>query len=237
MREFPIQNKDKKNINALPEGLSPQSIIQWAVDTFGPKLVVTSSFGINGVVLIHMLSKITRDIPIIFIDTGYMFEETLETKNKIEKVYRMKILTFRPSLSVQDQINQFGSALFTRQPGLCCNLRKIKPMLTALSELQPVAVLNGRARFQARTRQGLSIMGWEKKPITINPLVNWSQKQIEAYIQYHGVPYNPLYDIGYPSIGCRPCTRLVLKGEHIRAGRWEELDKTECGLWTTNLTQ
>jgi len=231
------QEIDNNLPNILSENLSPLSIIKWAVDTFGSKLAVTSSFGLNGVVLIHMLQKITRKVPIIFINTGYMFEETLKTKRRIEKACRVKILTYHPRLTVKDQIQKFGPALFICQPDTCCNLRKVEPMQRALSELQPIALLNGRARFHDKNRQNLPIIEWEKKPIQINPLTAWSQKQIELYIKNHNVPYNPLYDIGYLSIGCRPCTRPVLKGEHIRAGRWAELEKRECGLWTKNLMQ
>lgn len=226
---------DKKEINSWLKNLSPHSIIQWAVDTFSPKLAVISSFGLNGVALIHMIQKVTRELPIIFINTGYIFEETLKTKRRIEAAYGIKILTFSPSLSVKKQIQKFGSALFIYQPDICCALRKVEPMQRALAELQPNAVLNGRARFQAKTRQNLPIVEWEKKPIQINPLATWSKEQIESYIKNNSVPYNPLYDIGYLSIGCRPCTRQVLKGEHIRTGRWGELEKTECGLWTKNL--
>ncbi len=218
------------------DSLTPQQILCWALESFGPNLVMTSSFGLNGVALIHMLQEITRDVPIIFIDTGYLFKETLETKRRIEAAYKVKVLTFRPTLSVEAQIRQYGPDLPTRHPDLCCALRKVEPMQRALAELQPAAVLNGRARFQARTRRDLPIVEWEQTPIRINPLALWSQQQIESYVRAHAVPYNPLHDVGYPSIGCRPCTRPVLQGEHIRAGRWAGLNKTECGLWTTNYT-
>lgn len=223
---------DKKEINTWLENLSPLSIVKWAIDNFAPKLAITSSFGLNGVALIHMLQKITREVPIIFINTGYMFEETLHTKRRIEKAYGIKVLTYYPSLSVKDQIRNYGPALFTSLPDLCCRLRKIEPMQKALAELQPKALLNGRARFHAKTRHNMPIVNWEKKPIQINPLAALPLKHIELYIENHSVPYNPLYDMGYSSIGCRPCTRPVLIGEHIRAGRWAELKKKECGLWT-----
>jgi phosphoadenosine phosphosulfate reductase len=226
---------DKKCLNAWLGNSSPLSVIQWAIDVFSPKLVVTSSFGLNGVALIHMLQKITRKVPIIFVNTGYMFEETLKTKRRIEAAYGVNVLTFRPSLSVKEQIQKFGSALFIRRPDICCALRKIEPMQRALAELKPKAILNGRARFQTHTRQNLPIVEWEKSSIQINPLAGWSHKQIDAYVKEHNIPYNSLYDIGYPSVGCRPCTRPVLEDEHIRAGRWAELDRIECGLWTKNI--
>lgn len=235
MRESIAQEKDKNKLNAWLESISPQSIIQWAVDSYGPNLVVTSSFGLNGIILIHMLQKITREIPTIFINTGYMFEETLKTKRRMEKAYGVKVLTYRPFLSIRSQINKFGPSLFIRKPDKCCALRKIEPMQRALAELKPKAILNGRARFQTHTRQNLQIVEWKKKPMQINPLALWSQNQIESYIKEHSVPYNPLHDISYSSVGCRPCTRPILRGEHARAGRWAELDRVECGLWTKNI--
>jgi phosphoadenosine phosphosulfate reductase len=221
-------------LNACLEHLSPQQILRWAVDTFGPRIVMTSAFGLNGVALIHMLQGITREVPIVFVDTGYLFEETLETKRRIESIYEGDILTYRSPLSVEEQARQYGPDLPIRQPELCCALRKVEPMRRAIAELRPVAVLNGRARFQASTRQALPIVEWEQTPIRINPLAFSSPQQIEAYVRTHDVPYNPLHDRGYPSIGCQPCTRPVLKNEYIRAGRWMGLDKIECGLWTTN---
>jgi len=204
------------------------------MDTFGSDLVMTSAFGLNGVALIHMLQGISQEVPIVFVDTGYLFEETLETKRQIVSTYGANVLTYRSPLSVEDQARQHGPDLPTRQSDLCCALRKVEPMQRAMTEIRPAAVLNGRARFQASTRRALPIVEWEQTPVRINPLALWSPQQIEAYIRAHDVPHNPLHDRGYPSIGCQPCTRPVLKDEHIRAGRWAGLGKMECGLWTTD---
>jgi len=213
---------------------SPQRIVRWAVNTFGPGLVMTSSFGLNGVALIHMLQEIARDVPLVFVNTGYLFDETLETKRQIETAYEVKVLTFRPALSMEAQEHQYGPNLHSQQPNLCCALRKIEPMQRAMAELRPIAVLNGRARFQARTRRNLPIIEWGQRPLRINPLAFWTQRQIKIYVKAHKVPHNPLHEAGYPSVGCRPCTRPVQVGEPIRAGRWAGLGKTECGLWTTS---
>lgn len=229
-----ISSSEKAYINAWLERLAPQQTLQWIFETFGQDLVMTSSFGMNGVMLIHMLHQISQELPIIFIDTGHLFQETLETKRRIEAAYGVDVLTSRSNLSLDAQNRQYGYDLPTRNPDLCCKLRKVEPMQKAMIELQPVAVLNGRARFQARTRRDLPIIEWEESPIRINPLALWSQKRIQSYVKSNAVPYNSLYDKGYSSIGCRPCTRPVLKSEHVRAGRWAGLGKTECGLWTTS---
>ena len=163
-----------------------------------------------------------------------MFEETLETKRRIESAYGVKVLTFHPVQSVQAQDHQYGPRLYARQPDLCCALRKVEPMRRAMAELEPTAVLNGRSRFQASTRCCLPVVEWEQTPPRINPLASWTRRQIERYVAAHQAPHNPLYEAGYPSVGCRPCTRPVRAGEHIRAGRWAGWGKTECGLWTAD---
>jgi phosphoadenosine phosphosulfate reductase len=207
------------------EQLSPLRTLRWAVETFGSNLIMTSSFGLNGIALIHMLQATCRDIPIVFVDTGCLFAETLDTKQRVEEAYGVRILTYRPNLEIDLQVTP-------RDPERCCELRKVQPMRRAMAELRPTAVLNARARFQASTRVHLPIVEWNQRPIRINPLAWWSRAQVEDYIRVHDVPYNPLHDQGYPSIGCRPCTQPVMPGQHVRAGRWSGLDKVECGLWT-----
>ena len=208
-----------------PSQPSPQQTLRWAVETYGSRLVITSSFGMTGVALIHMLQTISQSVPIVFVDTGYLFEETLELKRRIEAIYGLQILTFRPRLGVGVRARQHG-------PDLCCALRKVEPMQRAMAELQPAAVLNGRARFQASTRRSLPIVEWNQTPVRINPLATWSQQQIEDYVKANSVPYNPLHDVGYPSLGCWPCTKPVTEGGDVRAGRWSGLGKVECGLWS-----
>jgi phosphoadenosine phosphosulfate reductase len=217
------------------------------VDTFGADLLMTSSFGLNGVALIQMLSAITRKIPIVFIDTGYLFPETLETKRRIVKEYGVQVLTYRPGSNGRELPHPWGvtspnpsafpngqGSILTciRDADRCCAARKVEPMNRAMAELQPAAVVNARSRFQASTRKDLEVVEWDQTPIRINPLALWSQQQIEDYVRAHEIPYNPLFDRGYSSVGCWPCTRAVIEGEHARAGRWAGLAKVECGLWT-----
>lgn len=216
------------------ERQSPQQVVRWAVEVFGSGLVMTTSFGLNGVALIHMLQEVTKDVPLIFVDTGYLFEETLEVGRRIEATYKVKVLTWRPRLSIEAQARQHGPDLHACQPDLCCALRKVEPMRRAMAELGPIAVINGRARSQSNTRRNLPIVEWQQAPVRVNPLAFWTRRQVEDYVQAHQVPHNPLHEAGYLSIGCRPCTRPVHEDEHVRAGRWAGLGKAECGLWTTD---
>lgn len=195
---------------------------------------MTTAFGLNGVALIHMLQEITRDLTILFIDTGYHFPETLETKERIEAKYGLKIKVLSPQLSIEQQARTSTPDHFEKVPNLCCALRKVEPMQRALEQLRPQAILNARSRFQSKTRQNLPVVEGTRSPVRIHPLALWSLQQVVDYVRSNEVPYNPLHDRGYPSIGCWPCTRPIRPAEHIRAGRWAGKNVTECGLWTTD---
>jgi phosphoadenosine phosphosulfate reductase len=225
MTQIQVEPVTRAKSIAWLEPPSPQQTLRWAVEAFSPNLVMTSAFGLAGVALIHMLQTITHDVPIVFVDTGRLFVETLETRQRIEAAYGIQVLTYRPLLSVE------GRA-YPHNHNLCCALRKVEPMQRAIAELQPAAILNARARFQASSRRDLSVIEWDQAPVRINPLAHWSLQQIEQYVRRNKVPHNPLHDRGYPSVGCWPCTRPVAEGQDIRAGRWAGMEKVECGLWT-----
>ena len=216
------------------EHWSPHQISRWAINNYGQDLLMTTSFGLNGVALVHMLQEITPGVTILFIDTGFHFPETLKTKQRIEAKYGLKIQVLSPQLSIKDQAQMYGLDLFEHSPDLCCALRKVEPMQRALERLQPKAILNARPRFQTKTRQDLPIIEWTMSPMRIHPLAGWPHQQIEDYVRSNGVPYNPLHDRDYPSIDCWPCTRPLRPGEHSRAGRWVGRDRGECGLWATH---
>jgi phosphoadenosine phosphosulfate reductase len=233
---LPATLSEREQLNAWLEMQAPQHVLRWAVGVFGAGLVMTTAFGLNGVALIHMLQEVTRDVPLVFVDTGLLFEETLETKRQIEQAFGLQVQTWRPRLSIEAQAQQYGPDLHACQPDLCCALRKVEPMHRAVAELGPLAVVNGRSRSQSKTRRDLPVVQWERTPVWINPLARWTQQQVEDYVQAHGIPHNPLHEAGYPSVGCRPCTRPVREGEHVRAGRWAGSGKAECGLWTMDFT-
>jgi phosphoadenosine phosphosulfate reductase len=195
---------------------------------------MTSAFGLNGVALIHMLGE--RQVPILFVNTGLMFPETLELRDKVAR--ERLVLTYLPEeypfpcagldLSKMEPCAAMDNGSVAR----CCGARKLAPMRKALKEFAPDAVITPRGRFQSVTRQGLCLVERDRYPVRVNPLAHWSQEQVEQYIRDHGVAYNPLYDQGYYSVGCWPCTRAVENGEDVRAGRWDKLGRVECGLWT-----
>jgi phosphoadenosine phosphosulfate reductase len=221
-----INRRARRPCSTELERLTPQDVVKWAAEAFDSGLVMTSSFGLNGVALIHMLQTTGLDVPIVFVDTGHLFDETLETRLRIERAYGVRVVTYRPLPGTGVQPGRQGYTL-------CCALRKVEPMRRAMAELRPTAVLNARARFQASTRHHLPVVEWDQAPVRINPLARWSPDQVRAYVIEHDVPYNPLHDAGYPSIGCRPCTRPVEAGEDLRAGRWAGSGRVECGLWTS----
>jgi phosphoadenosine phosphosulfate reductase len=211
--------------NTWLERLGPTFVLRWAVAAFGPELVMTTGLGLNGVALIHLLHANQLDMPMLFVDTGYHFQETLETRLRIEATYRVRFRTLSPA---PDAVAQARPC----DPEICCQRRKVEPMQRALAEHRPAAVLSARSRFQASTRRNLPVVEWGQKPIRINPLVGWSVTQVRGYVAKHRVPHNPLHDAGYPSVGCWPCTRPVQASEDLRAGRWPGTGKVECGLWT-----
>lgn len=221
----------------LPEGLaggaspSPSDVLVWALDTFKPRVAMTTAFGLNGVALIHMVHALDPKLPIIFIDTGYHFPETLETKERIVERYGLNLIEYRIEPSVEEEEIKAEPALFIENPELCCANRKVEVFQRALAELKPDALISARSRHQSQTRAELSIIDLDARPVQVNPLAHWSPEEVERFVREHQIPYNPLHDRGYPSIGCWPCTQPVEPGADIRSGRWDGTEKKECGIW------
>lgn len=200
-----------------------RALVAWADQKFADRLVMTSAFGLNGVALIHLVYEVCRlEVPVVFVDTGYLFPETLDTRDRVAARYGLVLYETRAR----------RTDLPEPPDEACCQARKVEPMRQALDYLHAQAVLSGRGRFQAVTRRRLMPVEWGTAPLRVNPLVHWGQAEIEEYVQFHGIPYNPLYDAGYYSVGCVPCTRAVKTGEDVRSGRWDGLGRVECGLWT-----
>ena len=206
--------------------------IDWALDYF-ERPVMTSAFGLSGMVLIHILAEMGRSVPVVFVDTGLMFDETLAMRHQVA-AEGVEVVTFIPqAYPLPCDVMKDGHCLPADEQRIaaCCEARKIKPMRRALTLLQPDVILTARGRFQAVTRQALPFFEGTQSPPRVNPLATWTQEQIEQYVKNHGVPHNPLHDDGYYSVGCWPCTRPVEEGEDMRAGRWDGLGKVECGIW------
>jgi phosphoadenosine phosphosulfate reductase len=211
------------------EGATPQEILAWALGEFHPKMCIASSMG--DAVLIDMASKIRDDVPVVFLDTGYHFAETIGTRDAVASVYPgVQLLTITPVRTVSEQDAEHGARLYERSPDLCCALRKVEPLARALSPY--VAWASGIRRDEAETRAEIKVVDWDAKRgmVKVNPLAAWTQDDVERYVAEFGVLVNPLMYDGYPSIGCAPCTRRVAEGEDPRAGRWAGTGKTECGL-------
>jgi phosphoadenosine phosphosulfate reductase len=212
------------------ESKSPEEVLQWAVEQFGTGLTLASSFGAEDVVLIDMLHKIAPQTPIFYLDTNKHFPETYETRDRLQERYGLSFIQVLPKLTLAEQAAQYGDRLWEKNPNLCCQIRKVEPLAEVLSRYD--AWITGIRREQAPTRAHAKKLEWDDKfhLYKCNPLAGWTQEQVWSYIRENSVPYNPLHDRHYPSIGCSVCTRPVKPGEDPRAGRWSGFDKTECGL-------
>ncbi|HVA59173.1 MAG TPA: phosphoadenylyl-sulfate reductase [Mycobacteriales bacterium] len=210
------------------EGAEPQEILAWALDAFHPRFALTTSLG--DAVLIDMVSTLRAAIPVLFLDTGYHFAETMGMRAAVAARYPSRLLTITPRLTRDEQDVLYGPRLHDRDPDLCCRLRKVVPLDETLS--QYVAWASGIRRDESEARRAVKVVDWDaqRDMVKVNPLAAWSQEDVDRYIAERGVLVNPLVDAGYPSIGCAPCTQAVAVGEDARAGRWAGRPKVECGL-------
>jgi phosphoadenosine phosphosulfate reductase len=211
------------------EAMSAEDVLRWAYSEFGVRMCLTCSWQRQSSVLVHMVSELGLEIPVVELDTQLLFRETYETRDALVARYRLKLE--RPDvLSVAEQHRREGPNLWERDPDRCCHLRKVEPLERALAPYD--AWITGIRREQALTRADARKVEWSERYSVwkIQPIVDWNTKRVQAYIHVNEIPYNPLHDAGYPSIGCIPCTRPVAEAEDERAGRWQESDKIECGI-------
>jgi phosphoadenosine phosphosulfate reductase len=217
-------------LQPVAESWSPQQVLAWAFETFGNGVAISSAFGAEGMVLIDMASRVRKDFRLFTIDTEFLFPETYSLMDKIEQRYGITIEKVYSLLSPEEQERHHGATLWSRDPDHCCNLRKVEPLRRKLGELR--AWITSIRHDQTSARAGARKIEWDTKfgLVKINPIVDWTSKQVWRYIHQHDVPYNALHDQNYPSIGCTHCTAAVGPGEDPRAGRWPGFAKTECGL-------
>lgn len=210
-------------------------ILEWAIRKFGEKLTLACSFGAEDVVLVDALQRIPggKKVDIFYLDTDLHFPETYETRDRLEERYGIRFKRVTPDLTLDEQQASYGPALWRQDPNRCCYLRKVQPLEKTLSEYD--AWMTGIRREQSPTRRKAQIVEVDQRfrLTKVNPLVHWTSEDVWAYIRERDVPYNPLHDERYPSIGCAPCTRPVHEGEDPRSGRWSGFQKTECGLHQT----
>ena len=219
------------------ESKSAQEVLQWALEEFGPRVALASSFGLEDMVLIDMASKLSGSLTVFTLDTGRLHEETYLTMDRTRSHYGISIQSYFPKTEDVERLERdkgfysFKESLENRKE--CCTIRKVEPLSRALSNLD--AWVTGIRRDQIVTRTDIPKVGEDadRPPlIKINPIADWSLEQVQEYIETNKVPINPLHKQNYPSIGCAPCTRPIEEGEDIRAGRWwwENPDHKECGL-------
>ncbi|MGN0065854.1 MAG: phosphoadenylyl-sulfate reductase [Nocardioides sp.] len=205
-----------------------EHIIEWAVATFGERFCVTSSMG--DAVLAHLTSTVAPGVDVVFLDTGYHFPETLGTRDAVAATLDVNVVTIQPRLSVAEQDEQYGKDLYKTDPDLCCKLRKVEPLAESLAGYDAWAT--GLRRAETHNRVIAPVIGWDarKGKVKVSPMARWSDEQVERYIADNNIIVNLLAFDGYPSIGCRPCTRRVAPGDDPRSGRWAGTNKTECGI-------
>ena len=208
----------------------PKAIIAKALETYGDELALVSSFGAESAVLLHMAAEVSRDIPVLFLDTGMLFGQTLDYRQQLAaRLGLTDVRDLRPrfeDLAVGDS----KADLWKTDTDACCHIRKVIPLDLALAGFS--AWITGRKRFHGGDRMRLPVVEAADGKLKFNPLANWNKADLEAYAAEHDLPEHPLVAFGYPSIGCWPCTNPVEDGADIRSGRWAGSQKTECGIHT-----
>jgi len=230
MQTLPLAPGDVAALADEYEGRPPEDLLIWAAERFPGRIVLTCSWQRQSSVLVHMLAELGLDIRIVELDTGLLFPETYATRDRLIARYGIDVERITPRRSVEEQARDEGAELWQRDPDRCCALRKVEPFARALTGME--AWITGIRRQQSVSRASARKIEWDggRGMAKIQPLVDWSDEDVQGYLYARDIPYNRLHDEGYPSIGCTPCTRAVQPGEDPRAGRWAGQDKNECGL-------
>ncbi len=212
------------------EGRPAADVLRWAAGRYAHRLSLATGFGPEGCVLIDLIGRARLPIDLFTLDTGLFFEETYALWRGLERRYGLTIRGVAPERTLDEQARAHGDRLWEREPDRCCRIRKVAPLEAELARVD--AWITGIRRDQTPQRAAARVVQRDAKfgIVKINPLVDWTKKDVWRHIVEWDVPYNPLHDLGYSSIGCRPCTSPVQQGEDDRAGRWRGSAKTECGL-------
>ena len=232
-----ITPSEIQSLNARFESRPTADVLRWAWERFGERAAIGTSFQGAGLVLMHLAREHALGFPLFTIDTGLLFPETVELKRRLEAFLGRPIQVLEPDLTVEGQAAAHGAELWRRDPDFCCTLRKVLPLRSRLADLD--VWITGLRREQSDTRSGVDLIelyrfdeATGRDVVKLNPMVAWKRAEVWDYVSRHGIPYNPLQDQGYRSIGCQPCTAKAGAGGSERAGRWIGFDKTECGIHT-----
>ncbi|MFT3997451.1 MAG: phosphoadenylyl-sulfate reductase [Asticcacaulis sp.] len=223
------EHEHARQLSAKYEGWNAESILRDAIEhAFEGRIAMTSSFGADAAALLHLVAKIDRTTPVIFLDTDRHFFQTLQYRDElVEKLGLTNLTNLRPAIEDVRALDP-KNTLFQSDPDACCDFRKTKPLAAVTKDY--AAWISGRKRHQASTRTNLSLVEFDGRTFKVNPLANWSAQDVTDYIRANGLPEHPLVEQGYPSIGCFTCTKPVEEGQDARSGRWAGQDKTECGI-------
>lgn len=226
----PMTEEQTRAANETLAGRPPQEVLRWAVEQFGDRLMMATAFGAEGCCLIHMLAEVGPSVRVINLETGYQFPETLHLRERIKDRYGIEVEFVRPELDVPEYERLHGGPLYTHRPDQCCYDRKIVPLRRAVAGYR--AWISSIRKDQTADRAVAGVVMWDAKfkLVKVNPLLTWTHRDVWSFVIKNGVPYNPLHDRNYPSIGCWPCTAAVGDGDDERAGRWAGQKKKECGL-------
>ena len=218
--------------SARLESATPARRLEWAVDRFGDRLLFTSSFGAGSGVMLHLWSEVARHLPVVFLDTGFLFAETLAYREQLVSQLHLKLEIVRPAVSRTEFLKEHGSNIYEFNPDFCCQHNKVDPLLPYLARAE--GWVSGLRRDQSAARASTPVLlPTEDGPVKVHPLVTMTGSEARKYMGAHAIPEHPLVARRYLSIGCEPCTRAVADGEDERSGRWAGKGKSECGLHTT----
>lgn len=225
--ELAEKSLDARALDARLREAEPQAILREALERFEGRVALVSSFGAESAVLLHMAAQVDPHVPVLFLDTGMLFAQTLDYRKRLAAEFGLTdVRDLRPlyqDLAVHDP----GQDLWKSDTDACCRIRKVLPLDRALGGFD--AWITGRKRFHGGDRLRLKVVESSEGKIKFNPLANWTKVQLDAYAADHALPAHPLVEFGYPSVGCWPCTQPA-DNEDLRAGRWAGSDKTECGI-------
>ncbi|MGE0376794.1 MAG: phosphoadenylyl-sulfate reductase [Planctomycetaceae bacterium] len=228
------------DLNKAFENRTPEELLRWAHEIFGHRVAAISAMQMSGSVIAHMLSRLRVGIPVLFVDTGVMFDETLRTRDRIRDEYGLVVRTLKPALSMDEQTAKYG-ILYLSVDGQkqCCHMRKVEPLVAVKDDFDALVGSLRRADGGRRGDCPILAVDPEMNAIRINPLANFDDEQLAAYISEHRVVLNPLHEQGYSTIGCNRCTTPVMPGEPKRAGRWRHLGPWSqyCGINPTDLDE